>query len=231
MIPCSRNLLVIYLAIALSFLSSPTSAAKQAGKLRGTRDPDEVSRELERTSTADPGQTNSWRIVSEESDVHFIPGVAVAPDSFGNIQEVFSIPGSQLIQNGRVHLVNQVAVEGNKIVGPVPDPVEGSFFNEQCTAMSGSETETGNINVENSICHYNFCLDQFGCLYLRSGGLLRIAPHDSDTSAIPSVRAAIVGGTLAFERAAGHAVIDVISRATDNDDGRMVLQLDLVATY
>lgn len=170
----------------------------------------------------------SFRVVSKESDLHFILAKRYESSvtSNGPPLEVSSIPGSEFVQNGSVHAKDDVVVVNNKIEGSLPDITEGSFYNQQCKAMEGVISDT-EIQVQQNLCHYNFCLAGDGCLFMRSGGPFSLNPFDQSVEAVPDVEAIILGGTGNLHNATGTVTIKTISVPADNDGGESVLQVNL----
>lgn len=142
-----------------------------------------------------------------------------------------SLQGSQFILNGAVHNQADVRVINDEIVGSIPDPVQGSFYNQQCTVMDGISSSSLQIVTQN-MCHYNFCVAEFGCLFMRSGGAFLFDLTDPSVDAVPRASAAILGGTGFYGGYRGWATIEVLSRSFDDNGNqqRSVLEIELIAT-
>lgn len=168
--------------------------------------------------------TESYRVVSSESDIFFIP--ATRYTSTTPPEEVFSIQGSQFIRNGAVYDAAEIAVEDGQVVGNVPDSTTGSSYNQQCTSMDGVAEDDGSIMIYSNMCNFNLCVaEKEGCLLMQSGGPFEFNPFDTAVDAVPIATAIIVGGTGGFSGYSGTATIETLSRT--DDGGYAISQIDL----
>ena len=153
--------------------------------------------------------------------------------SSGNLYPGEGIIGSQILMNGNVYPSDEISVEFNSVAGSMPDHIPGSIFAQKCMATKGTasfETGTPAIEIQETMCEYNFCLPDRGCLFLTSGGPYVFNPFSSDPQSVPVVEAAIMGGTGESSRLYGGALIKTMVRSNDDStdgQGVAVLQMDL----
>jgi hypothetical protein len=100
-----------------------------------------------------------------------------------------------------------------------PSARPGSFFNAQCTAVGGD------FQVEHNICHYNLCVRNRGCLFLRTGGSFSFSPFTQTTDGVPDVKGIVLGGTDDFATKTGRVKIKTLVVPAENEEGITVLEV------
>lgn len=165
--------------------------------------------------------SESYSVVSSESDIFFIPAMRSVESV-----DIFSIQGSQFIRNGAVYDATEISVEDGLVVGIVPNPTDGSSYNQQCTSMDGVSSDDG-VEVYSNMCNFTLCVaEKEGCLLMQSGGPFKFNPFDTAVDAVPTVTAIILGGTGGFSGYSGTATIDTLSRTSVG--GYAISQIDLM---
>jgi len=224
-------ILTMAVAIPLSVTASRIGEISGARKLKKMKTNNNKPKKPKKSKLKKPASNptaESYRIVSSESDLYFIPATRYAEkvNSQAPPEEIFSLQGSQFLQNGAVYDAAEITVEDGQIVGTVPDPTAGSSYNSQCTAMDGVSSDDGSVEIYQNMCDFNLCVADKGCLSLRSGGPFVFNPFDTDVDAVPTITAIILGGTGGFSGYSGTATIDLLSRTADG--GFAVSQIDLM---
>ena len=126
------------------------------------------------------------------------------------------IQGTKFLQNGSVHSKKDVKVSADgELTSGIPEPIEGSFFNQDCTALDGS----GISAITQSMCSYNLCLANKGCIMMQSGGSFEFDPLTEMD--VPDVTGFVVGGTKRFKKWTGKQM-KIVTRVRRgiNDQGR-----------
>jgi hypothetical protein len=167
------------------------------------------------------------RVISQESDLKFFPSSANFPTSVNDGGEPTEgeIIGNRFIQNGALFPEGLVDITDGKLSSnPLPDDFE--FYTSLCVATDGVNFSFGPPSVLENICQYNICTS-FGCVFARSGGPFDLDPIDQSPSAVPDIRAAIVGGTRGYVGATGTIGIRTLSVPADNRFGESVLELEV----
>jgi len=166
--------------------------------------------------------SESYSVVSSESDIFFIPAMRSVESV-----NIVSIQGSQFIRNGAVYDATEISVEDGLVVGIVPDPTDGSSYNQQCTSMDGVSSDDRSIEIYSNMCNFTLCVaEKEGCLLMQSGGPFKFNPFDTAVDAVPTVTAIILGGTGGFSGYSGTATIDTLSRTSVG--GYAISQIDLM---
>jgi len=218
----------IILTMAVATQVSITADARKPKNMKLNNNKPKKPRKPRVKKPASNPTAESYRIVSSESDLYFIPATRYAEsvNSQAPPEEIFSLQGSRFIQNGAVYDAAEISVEDGQIVGTVPDPTAGSSYNSQCIALDGVSSDDGSVEIYQNMCDFNLCVADKGCLSMRSGGPFVFNPFDTDVDAVPTVTAIILGGTGGFSSYSGTATIDLLSRTADS--GFAVSQIDLM---
>ena len=157
-----------------------------------------------------PTSTKRFTVVSQEDDFFF-----VSANTF---------EGSRIIQNGAVHEPSEIVVDDDsgEVLSDIPDPITGSFFNQECTVLKSN----GSTMITQNICHHNLCLADKGCIMMMTGGTFEFDPFAGDK--VPNTTGMVIGGTGSYVRWASYQVqIVTLSRREDNSKKVSVLEVQI----
>ena len=135
-----------------------------------------------------PTSTKRLTVVSQEDDFFF-----VSANTF---------EGSRIIQNGAVHEPSEIVIDDDsgEVLSDIPDPITGSFFNQECTVLKSN----GGTMITQNICHHNLCLADKGCIMMMTGGTFEFDPFAGGK--VPNATGMVIGGTGSYVRWASYQV-------------------------